>query len=155
MEQWYIRKRNSQAYPTLCRYGNQNRTSLTLWLLWLIQKKWSLICKWYPGNCPPVRLGFGSRLELVLELGGNQTIAPVENYHRLGLGFGLGLVLGLGAIFLGRNCPRTSVSALSSFVTITNFNLTCLSTGKSLLEAGNKNSRNGKWHYRSLLNFAE
>ena len=33
---------------------------------------------------------------------GIRTIAP-----RLGLGFGLGLVLGLEAIFLGGNCPRT------------------------------------------------
>ena len=34
-----------------------------------------------------------------------RTIAPEGNCPRLGLGFGL--VLGLGAIFLGGNCPRT------------------------------------------------
>ena len=34
-----------------------------------------------------------------------RTIAPEGNCARLGLGFGL--VLGLGAIFLGGNCPRT------------------------------------------------
>ena len=44
-----------------------------------LSKKWSFICKCYPDKCPPVRLGFGSRLELVLELEGNQTTAPVEN----------------------------------------------------------------------------
>ena len=31
---------------------------------------------------------------------GIRTIAPEQNWPRLGLGFGLGLVLGLGAIFL-------------------------------------------------------
>ena len=34
------------------------------------------------------------------------TIASEENYTRLGLDFGLGLVLGLRAIFLRGNCPR-------------------------------------------------
>ena len=39
----------------------------------------------YPDNCPPRKiaprlgLGFGSRLELVLGLRGNQTIGPEEN----------------------------------------------------------------------------
>ena len=31
-------------------------------------------------NCPQLGLGFGSRLRLVLGLGGNQTIAPKENW---------------------------------------------------------------------------
>ena len=59
----------------------------------------------YPDNCTPRKiaprlgLGFGSRLGLVLGLGGNQTIAPEENCPRLGLGFGLGLVLGLEGNF--------------------------------------------------------
>ena len=56
---------------------------------------------------PRLGLGFGSRLGLVLGLGGNQTIAPEEKYPRLGLGFGLRLVLELGAILLGGNCSRT------------------------------------------------
>ena len=55
---------------------------------------------------PRLVLGFGSRLGLVLRLGGNQTIAPEENcLTRLGLGFGLGLVLGLG-----KNFPREQLS---------------------------------------------
>ena len=61
-------------------------------------------------NHPPppwLGLGFGSRLGLILGLGGNQTIAPEEKYPRLGLGFGLRLVLELGAIFLRGNCSRT------------------------------------------------
>ena len=47
-------------------------------------------------NCPLVRLEFGSRLGLVLGLGGNQTVTPWKIVHQLGLGVGLGLVLGLG-----------------------------------------------------------
>ena len=40
-------------------------------------------------------------------------IAPELNYPRSGLGFGLmlGLVLGLGAIFLGGNCSRTNLES--------------------------------------------
>ena len=37
-------------------------------------------------------------------LDGIRTIVPEENCSRLGIG--LGLVLGLRAIFLGGNCPR-------------------------------------------------
>ena len=72
----------------------------------------------YPDNCPPRKnaprlgLGFGSRLELVLGLGGNQTIASKENCPWLGLGFGLGLVLGLGGNFPRGNCPRTNKNKL-------------------------------------------
>ena len=48
------------------------------------------------GQLPPrLGLGFGLRLELLLGLGGNQTIAHEENCPRLGLEFGLGLILGL------------------------------------------------------------
>ena len=62
---------------------------------------------WYPDSCPPppeeycpqLGLRFGPRWGLVLGLGGNQTIAPPENSPRLGLGFGLGLVLGLRGNF--------------------------------------------------------
>ena len=67
---------------------------------------------------PPLWLGleFGSRLELVLGLRINQTIAPKENSPLLlVLGFGLGLVLGLGAIFLGGNCPRTLIFSNNNF----------------------------------------
>ena len=35
-------------------------------------------------------------------------LPPEENRPRLGLGFGLGLVLGLVTIFLRGNCPRTA-----------------------------------------------
>ena len=45
-----------------------------------------------------------------IEVQGNtRTIAPEENCRRLGLGFGLqlGLVLGLGVIFLGGIYPKT------------------------------------------------
>ena len=38
-----------------------------------------LISKWYSDNCPRLGLGFGSRLELVLGLRGNQTIGLEEN----------------------------------------------------------------------------
>ena len=63
----------------------------------------------YLDNCPSqLGLEFQSRLRLVLGLeGGNQTIPPRNTAPRLGLGFGLGLLLGLGAIFLGGNCPAT------------------------------------------------
>ena len=47
------------------------------------------------GQLPPrLGLGFGLRLELLLGLGGNQTIAHEENCPRLGLEFGVGLILG-------------------------------------------------------------
>ena len=45
-----------------------------------------------------------------------RTIAPEENCPWLGLGFELGLrlVLGLVAIFLGGNCPRTILGTFLS-----------------------------------------
>ena len=64
----------------------------------------------YPDNYPPrkieprLRLGLGSRLDLVLGLGGNQTIDLERDPPpppKLGLWFGLELVLGLGAIAPG------------------------------------------------------
>ena len=50
---------------------------------------------------PRLEMGFGSRSGLILWLGGggNQTIAYKENCPRLRLGFGLGLVMGLGCNF--------------------------------------------------------
>ena len=65
------------------------------------------------GKLPPVKIGVWVKARLVLGLagGGNQTTEPEENSPWLGLGFGLGLVLGLGAIFLGANCPRTTFIA--------------------------------------------
>ena len=60
---------------------------------------------WYPDNCPrkfasQLGLGFRPRWGLFSVLGGNQIIASEENWHpRLGLGFGLGLVLGLEGNF--------------------------------------------------------
>ena len=55
------------------------------------------------------RLGleFCSKLGLVLGLWGNQTIAPEEKCPLLGLGFAIGLVLGLGSNFPQVNFPRT------------------------------------------------
>ena len=61
---------------------------------------------------PRLGLGFGSRLGLVLGFGGNQTVYPKENSPRLVLGFGLQLVLGLGAIFLGCNCPIVGTASI-------------------------------------------
>ena len=51
-------------------------------------------------NFPLLGLEFWSRLELVLGLGGNQTIAPKKSVPWLGLGFWLGLVLALEGNFV-------------------------------------------------------
>ena len=51
---------------------------------------------------PRLRLGFGSRLGLVLGLGATKLLSPRKIGTWLGLGFGLWLVLGLGE----GNCPR-------------------------------------------------
>ena len=59
-------------------------------------------------NCPLVRLEFGSRLGLVLGLGGQPGGYPLENCPPVRVrgwvrvSFGVG-----GAIFLGGNCSRT------------------------------------------------
>ena len=53
----------------------------------------------------PLGLGSGSRLGFALGLGGNQVIAPEENYPQVRLGFGLGLVLGLGRQFSSGKLP--------------------------------------------------
>ena len=52
---------------------------------------------------PWLGLGFVSRSGLVLGLGATRQLPPRKVAPRLGLGFGLGLVLGLGAIFLWGN----------------------------------------------------
>ena len=65
----------------------------------------------YPDNFPPrkiapsPRLGlrFRSRLGLILGLGATRQLPQ----RKIDPWLGLGLVLGLGAIFLGGNCPRT------------------------------------------------
>ena len=54
-------------------------------------------------NCPLLGLRFGSRLRLVLGVGGNQAIAPEENCP-------LVKVFGLGAIILRGSCPRTDIN---------------------------------------------
>ena len=51
--------------------------------------------------------------ELII-LKGIRTIVPKERCPRLDLGFGLRLVLGLGAIFLWDNCLRTISKAFRS-----------------------------------------
>ena len=53
------------------------------------------------GKLPPVRMGVWVKVGLVLGLGIHQTIDHEENGSLcLGLGFRLGLVLGMGAIVL-------------------------------------------------------
>ena len=53
-------------------------------------------------NCPRLGLVFESRLGLVLELGATRQLSPKKIAPpRSGLGFGLGLVLGLGRNFPG------------------------------------------------------
>ena len=54
-------------------------------------------------NYPLLGLRFGSRLRLVLGVGGNQAIAPEENCP-------LVKVFGLGAIILRGSCPRTDIN---------------------------------------------
>ena len=60
-------------------------------------------------NCPPrLGLGFGSRLGLILGLGGNQTIAPEENYSPVRFRVWVRVSFGVGGSdFLGRNFPAT------------------------------------------------
>ena len=53
-------------------------------------------------------MGLGSRLGLVLGLGGNQTIAPLESCPPVRVRGWVRVSFGVrGAIFLGGNCPRT------------------------------------------------
>ena len=60
-------------------------------------------------NCPRLGLGIQSRIGLVLGLGRYQGNCSGGQFPPwLEPEFGLGLVLGLGAIFLGGYCPRTS-----------------------------------------------
>ena len=57
------------------------------------------------GKLPPVRVGVCVKVRVSFRGGGNHTIVPEENWPRLGLGFGLGLVLGMGG-----NFPRGQLS---------------------------------------------
>ena len=57
---------------------------------------------------PQLGLGFGSRLGLVLELGGNQTITLKENCPPVRVRGWVRVSFGVGAIFLGDNCPTTA-----------------------------------------------
>ena len=53
-------------------------------------------------------MGFGSRLGLILGLGGNQTIAPEENYSPVRFRVWVRVSFGVGGSdFLGRNFPAT------------------------------------------------
>ena len=62
----------------------------------------------YPDNCPPeencspVRVVVWVKVRLSFRVEGNQAITFVGNYPRLVVGFGLGLVLGLGDNFSRR-----------------------------------------------------
>ena len=69
-------------------------------------------------NCPWSGLEFEWRLELVLGLGATRHLPPRKFALWLGVGVGLGLVFGLGAIFLGVNCPRTEFGRISYINTI-------------------------------------
>ena len=53
-------------------------------------------------NWPPIRVGVWVKVRVSFRVGGNQTIALEKKYLRLALGFGLGIVLGLGGNFLRR-----------------------------------------------------
>ena len=71
----------------------------------------------YKPLSPRLGMGFGSSLGLVLGLAATRQLPSRKIVPRLGLRFGLGLVLGLaGAIFLGGNCHRTSITPLKSFL---------------------------------------
>ena len=50
-------------------------------------------------NCPVVRIGVWVKVRVILELGGSQTTARKKSCPRLGLGFGVGLVLWFGGQF--------------------------------------------------------
>ena len=102
---------NSEQQKNMCFKQNVTMTLYKKWIeLFQAAKRQETR---YPNNCAPRKiarrlgLGFRSRSGLVLGLGGNQTIASEENWPLLELGFDLGLVLGLGGIFLWGNCPRT------------------------------------------------
>ena len=58
-------------------------------------------------NCPLVRLEFGSSLELVLGLGGNQTIIPLENCPPVRVKGWVRVSFGVGE---GGNFPRGQLS---------------------------------------------
>ena len=58
-------------------------------------------------------LGFGSRSGIVLGLGTTRQLHLKKIVPRVGLGFGLGLVLGLAAVFLECSCPRTLLETSS------------------------------------------
>ena len=58
-------------------------------------------------DCPPVRLGVSIKVRISFRVEGQIDNCPGAKLPPcLGLGFGLELVLGLEAIFLGGNCPR-------------------------------------------------
>ena len=70
------------------------------------------------GKSPPwVRVGVWVKLTVRLELGATKQLPWRKIATRLGLGFGLGLVLGLAgeAMFLGGICPRTLQAIYSCF----------------------------------------
>ena len=70
-----------------------------------------------PPPPPPVRVGVWVKLTVRLELGATKQLPWRKIATRLGLGFGLGLVLGLAgeAMFLGGICPRTLQAIYSCF----------------------------------------
>ena len=57
-------------------------------------------------NCLPVRVGVWVKVRVILGLGATRQLPSRKTASRLGLGFGLGLVLGLGPILLRGIFPR-------------------------------------------------
>ena len=68
-------------------------------------------------NCSPVRVGVWVKVRVNFTVGGNQTIAPDENCPPVRVR-GCVRVLGMGAVFLGGNCPRTNIDVQMTVLSI-------------------------------------
>ena len=100
----------------------------------------------YPDNCTPRKiapqlvLGSGSRLGLVLGLEANRQLPPRKIVPWLGLGFELGLVLGLGQFSLGGAIVLEPMqqSIISNKISLTN-QLPCLQENSNIFSISQKN----------------